>query len=75
MENIAQNLVGIKQLRENIDAYIAQVNRGKSFIILRRSKPIFKISPPVEEEIWEPVIDFTRIRRGGIDINELLSRL
>ena len=70
------SIVGLKELRENLEDYIVSVKRGKSFLVVRRSKPIFKISPPSENEteIWEPVIDFTKIKKGGIDINDLISR-
>jgi antitoxin (DNA-binding transcriptional repressor) of toxin-antitoxin stability system len=71
-----ENLVGLKELRENVDTYVAEVQKGKSFIIVRRSMPIFKLSPPNEDsELWERVIDFTKIRKGGVEIKELLSRL
>lgn len=69
------NVVGLKELRENIDTYINQVNKGKSFLVLRKSKPVFKISPADEMDIWEPVIDFTKIKTGGVNIKEILSRL
>jgi len=36
------NIVGLKELRENIENYIAQVKKGKSFIVVRRSKPVLK---------------------------------
>ncbi|MCD4704805.1 hypothetical protein K8R66_01880 [bacterium] len=70
-----ETLVGLKKLRENMNIYIEQVNQGKSFIILRKSKPLFKISPLLEEGLWEPVIDFTKIKKGGLDIDKLISRL
>lgn len=69
-----ENLVGLKELRQNIDKYATQVTKGKSFVVLRRSKPLFKITP-VEDEEWETIIDFTKIRKGGIPAKELLSRL
>ncbi len=69
-------IVGLKELRENIDAYIKEVKRGKTFIIARKSKPVFKISPPDEDnEMWERVIDFTKVKNGGIGVKDLLSRL
>jgi len=68
------NMVGLKELRQNLEQYVRLVEQGKSLIVLRRSKPLFRISP-IEEEEWEEVIDFTKIRRGGILIKELLSRL
>ena len=70
------SIIGLKELREKMDTYISQVERGKSFIVVRRSKPIFKISPPSEEnELWEPVVDFTKIRKGGVSLKEILTRL
>ena len=51
-----------------------RVQQGESFVIIKRSKPLFKISP-IEDDLWEAIIDFTKIQRGGVDINELLARL
>ena len=71
-----ENLIGLKELRENADTYISQIQKGRSFIAVRRSKPIFKISPPDEAaELWEEVIDFTKIKKGGVALSDLLSRL
>ena len=70
------NLIGLKELRENTDSYIAQVKKGKSFIVIRRSKPVFKLSPPDEDtELWERVVDFTKIKKGGVALRDLLSHL
>jgi antitoxin (DNA-binding transcriptional repressor) of toxin-antitoxin stability system len=69
-----ENLVGLKELRQNVDKYAAQVTKGKSFVVLRRSTPLFKITP-FEDEEWETLIDFTKIRRDGIPAKELLSML
>lgn len=72
-----RNFIGLKQLREHADNYISEVQKGKSFIVMRRSKPIFKLSPPDEETelLWERVVDFTKIKRGGLALKDLLSRL
>ncbi len=70
-----QNIVGLKELRENMDIYINKINKGDSFLVLKKSKPIFKISPADESDIWEPAIDFTKIKKGGVGIEEILSRL
>ena len=69
-----ENTVTLKNLRENMQDYAQKVKRGQSFIVFKRSKPLFRISP-VEEGSWEEVIDFTRIRKGGIDLKDLLQRL
>ena len=69
-------IVGLKELRANIESYITEVKKGKSFIVVRRSKPVFKISSPEEDDgMWETVVDFTKIKKGGISISDLLSRL
>ncbi|MBI4993822.1 hypothetical protein HZC33_02620 [Candidatus Wolfebacteria bacterium] len=71
------NIVGLKELRENINNFIVQIDKGRSFIVVRKSKPIFKLSPlnNDEETEWEPLIDFTKIKKGGIKMKDILSRL
>ena len=74
MKNSA--IVGLKELRENIETYISKVREGDSFIVVKKSKPVFKISPADDDqELWESVIDFTKIKKGGVPIADLLSRL
>ncbi len=68
-------IVGLKELREDIESYIAEVKKGKSFIVVRRSKPVLKISPPDDEEMWERVVDFTTIHRDGVSAREILRGL
>ena len=69
------DIIGLKQLRENVDSYIASVKRGKSFIVVRRSRPVFKITAPDEEELWETAIDFTKTHKEGVPAEEILARL
>ncbi len=69
-------IIGLKELRENTETYLTQVKKGNSFLVLRRSEPIFKISPVDEaEELWEKVIDFTKIKKGGVSLDQILARL
>jgi len=76
MKNLTNSIVGLKELRENINTYISAVERGRSFVVVRKSKPVFRISSLAEaDESWESIIDFTKIKKGGIGINQLLSRL
>jgi len=76
MKNQNNTIVGLKELRENIDTYINAVEKGRSFVIVRKSKPVFRISSLQEaDELWEQIIDFTKIKKGGVAINQLLSRL
>jgi antitoxin (DNA-binding transcriptional repressor) of toxin-antitoxin stability system len=69
-----EKLIGLKELRENIDTFVKKIDSGESFVVFRKSKPIFKLSP-VDEGGWEEVIDFTKLKKGGIEIDDLLTRL
>ena len=68
-------IVGVKELRENLPSYIKKIQAGKSFTVVKRSKPVFKITPPDEEGAWEEVVDLTRVRKGGVSISDILSEL
>ncbi len=72
------NIIGLKELRENTEKYITQVEKGRSFTVVRKSKPIFKMTPIDkwgDEPGWEDGIDFTKIKKGGIKVGEILDRL
>lgn len=70
------SIIGFKELRENADTFISQIEKGRSFIVVRRSKPIFKISPPTDEQdMWETVVDFTEFYKEGIPASKLLRKL
>lgn len=68
--------VGLKELRQNMETYIAEVKRGKSFIVVRRSKPVLKLSSPNEDNgAWETVADFTSIKKDGLPARDVLKAL
>ena len=75
MKNSNHSLVGLKALRENINAYIKAVEKGQSFIVVKKSKPVFKISSPQEDEVWERVADFTTIKKSGVSARDILKAL
>ena len=76
------NIVNIKELRLNMDKYVNAVAHGKSFLVMKRSKPVFQLNP-VPEEIdlkddgpgWKTIVDFTKIRKGGVPAEEVISTL
>lgn len=68
-------IVNVKELRENLGAYIRRVGKGESFVVFRRSEPVFRIAPADEEDAWETVVDFTKARKGGVPIADILSRI
>lgn len=69
-----KNIITVKNLRENLQEYAEKVQKGQSFIVFKRSNPLFKICP-LNEGVWEEVIDFTEIEKGGVEIGKLLKCL
>src|SRR3989344_1783262 len=75
---IMSKIIGLKELRENTEKYIAEVKKGKSFTIVRRSRPIFRIEPVDEwgdEGVWETVLDLTKGEDRKITAGMLLDEI
>jgi len=71
-------IIGLKELRQNTAHYIKETKRGKSFLVLQRSRPIFRVVPVDEwgdEGTWETIIDFTKIKKGGVPTDEILKAI
>ncbi len=69
-------IIGLKELREHTESYIALVEKGKSFVVVRKSKPIFRLSPVDEwgdEGVWETALDFSQMKKGGMPISDFLK--
>ncbi len=69
------NTIGLKEFRENVDKFAKLIAKGKSYVVMRKNKPLFKLSAVEDESEWETVIDFTKIKKGGVDIDDVLARL
>ncbi len=72
------SILGLKELRENMNKYINKTKKGRSFIVVRRSKPVFKISAVDmfgDEGHWESIGDFTKIKKDGIPAEDFLKAL
>ncbi|MDP3881158.1 MAG: hypothetical protein Q8Q32_03210 [bacterium] len=69
--------VGLRDLRENTEKYIKKINKGESFTVFRRNKPVFEIKPLNEDddENWETVIDFTEISKNGVPAEKVYQAL
>ena len=49
-------IIGLKELRENTEAVAERAKLGESFVVVKRSKPIFRLIPisdsvPANEEL------------------------
>lgn len=73
------HFVGIKELRQNMDKYSKQVQRGDEVIVMKHNKPQFRMcraaDPFGDEGVWNRVIDFTKLHKGGVPIDEVLKAL
>lgn len=72
------SIIGLKELRNNTEKYIGAVKRGRSFTVVRRSAPVFHLTPvPVDEwgdeGVWETVLDLTKGEDKKITAGELLE--
>ena len=39
------NLISVRELRLEMPRYINEIARGKTYIVIKRSRPVFKIGP------------------------------
>lgn len=70
-----KKIVGLKDFREHMTTYATRVQKGESFVIVKKSKPLFTICPVEHEESWETVVNFTALRKGGVALEEVLKKL
>lgn len=69
------DIIHLKELRVNLEKYVKQMAKGqKSFVVYRKSKPLFKIVP-LQEETWETAVDFTKIDDRGVPLEKVLKAL
>lgn len=65
--------VGLKEFRQDVEKYAKKAMEDE-VVVFKRSRPLFRVAP-LGEEPWEEVIDFTKIKKGGVDLDELLARI
>ena len=57
------NIIGIKELIKNLKNIYEQINNGNEFIVVKNSKPAFKIVPIEENRIKKYNLnDFKKIK-------------
>jgi prevent-host-death family protein len=66
--------IGLRQLRLNADEVVEAVRNGQSYLVRRKSEAVFRIVP-VEEEVWQTVIDFTEVKPEGVEIKDILGAM
>lgn len=73
--NTLQSTISLKQLREQFPQVIDSIARGQSYTVMKRSKPVFQISPVADEGQWQTIVDFTEIDKQGVPIEDVLKGL
>ncbi len=68
---LKNQIIGLKEFRLDTEKYINEIEKGASFVVVKRSKPVFKLTK-IEQE-WETVADFSSV--GGIPVDELTDAL
>lgn len=70
-------IVGLKELRNNMEKYISRVEQGESITVFRRATPLFKLTPlsTGAEDGWETIINFQDEFGEGMPIDELLRSI
>ena len=78
-KTVRSNILGLKELRLNIDKYIKLIQKGHSFVVVKKSNPVFKLEPIDvwgDDGVWENVADFSSFMpEGGIPISNLIKKL
>lgn len=72
------NTIGLRELRENTKEYISKISKGRSFIVMKKNKPIFKVGPVDvwgDDGSWEQVADFSVVGERGVPAKDLLKTL
>jgi antitoxin (DNA-binding transcriptional repressor) of toxin-antitoxin stability system len=75
MNTQVYDTISLKELREQFPKYIEAISKGKSFTVVKRSKPIFQINPINDEGSWKTIVDFTQIDKDGVSADDVLNAI
>lgn len=67
---MSNNIIGLRELRQNTNTYIKRVNRGESFFVLRKNMPVFKISKP---DLFEDEGSWTDLEVPKMKVDDLIK--
>ena len=60
-------IISVQDIRQSLAAIANRAQAGETFVVVRNSKPVFKIVPPYEEE--------TSVRNNVFSLAEITGRL
>jgi antitoxin (DNA-binding transcriptional repressor) of toxin-antitoxin stability system len=67
-----EQIVNFKEFRLNAQKYIDAVDKGASFLVMKRSQPIFRMEPVTEQ--WE-TLDLRDGKGNGMSADKFLKIL
>lgn len=60
-----------------MEKYANKVRKGAEIIVMKHNKPFFQMTKPKDiwgdEGEWKTVVDFTKIRKGGVLFKEVFA--
>lgn len=68
-----EQIIPFKEFRVNAAKYIDALEKGASFLVMKRSRPAFRLEPV--NEVWETIGDFKSMKNGGASAKFLLKAL
>ena len=71
-----ENIIGLKELRQNMPHYAQKVQKGQSFIVVKQSKPLFRITPLIDlDKEIEKAQQNDFLQTGAADSHQTLKPL
>jgi antitoxin (DNA-binding transcriptional repressor) of toxin-antitoxin stability system len=68
-----EQVIGLKEFRLDTEKYIEEINKGNNFLVVKRSKPVFRLEPVKQE--WETIGSFVDTKSSGVKAEKLLAAL
>lgn len=66
------NLVGVRELRQNLSAYLRRVAEGERFVISERREPVAVLGPlPERDDPWQRLLSEGRLTPPTTDLLEV----
>jgi antitoxin (DNA-binding transcriptional repressor) of toxin-antitoxin stability system len=71
-----KNIIELKEFLENAESYIERITQGEVITVVRRSTPLFRLTPIDSEETdWQTAVDFTTLDEKGVPARAILRVL
>jgi len=67
-----QNILSLKDFRTKLTDYTKRVSeKGDSFVVFKKSKPVFMVVPIDHDGEWQTVLNFSEINPKGVTFKDI----